>query len=100
MALSSGGAHIHLAELLTFANDRPPQLVVANGGTQWVSRVGPPAAIDGVEIAEQQVAYPYGFVVMEALGRKTQQWDVSFRDIEGRELERCRLHKEGVSCSK
>ncbi len=94
------GAHIHLAELLEFANDRPPQLVVANGGTQLVSRVEPPTTIDGVDITEQLVIYQYGFVVMEALGRSSQQWDVGFRDIEGRELERCRLHKESVSCSK
>lgn len=90
------GAHIHLAEVLDFGNKRPPQLVVANGGTQLVSRVDPPEAIDGVTIQSQQVFYQYGFVAMEATGDES--WSISFRDIEGRELEHCDFDGSQVKC--
>ena len=90
------GAHIHLAEVIDFGDQRPPQLVVANGGTQLVPRVSAPQAIDGVEIQSQQVFYQYGFVVMDSMGR--QSWTISFRDREGRELERCVFDGKRVSC--
>ena len=90
-------AHIHLAELISFEGDRPPQLVVANGGTQLVPRVEPPSEIDGMDIAEHIVLYQYGFVTMEAIG-KSKKWRVSFRDIEGRELEHCRIEGRKLDC--
>ncbi len=90
------GAHIHLAEIIAFANQRPPQLVVANGGTQLVSRVTPPKKIDGVAIETSRVIYQYGFVVMEA--QKEGGWVISFRDVEGREIEQCQLQGKNLSC--
>lgn len=91
------GAHIHLAEVLDFAGVRPPQLVAANSGTQLVSRVDPPTEIDGVAIGSQQVVYQYGFVGMKARGRG--RWLISFRDIEGRELEQCAFQGRRVRCA-
>jgi hypothetical protein len=90
------GAHIHLAEVLDFGGKRPPQLVAANGGTQLVPYVDPPEKIDGVAIRSSTVIYQYGFVVMDREGRN--HWSISFRDIEGRELERCRLRGRRVFC--
>jgi len=90
------GAHIHLAEILDFAGDRPPQLVVANSGTQLVPRVDPPAAIDGVDIELERTFYQYGFVVMDADGAR--KWRVRFRDVEGRNIETCKLEKKRVHC--
>lgn len=90
------GAHIHLAEVLDFGDERPPQLVVANGGTQLVPRVAPPETIDGMEIKSQQVLYQYGFVVMDSTGEHS--WSISFRDVDGRELERCNFDGKRVNC--
>jgi hypothetical protein len=92
------GAHIHLAELLDFGGVRPPQLVVANGGTQLVPRVEPPAEIDGVAIAGELVLYQYGFVAVEPVGPRS--WSVGFRDLVGRELERCRLANGRAHCQR
>jgi hypothetical protein len=89
-------AHIHLAELLQFDSDRPPQLVVANGGTQLVPRVDAPQEIDGVDLKDYLVLYQYGFVAMKSGGGK--KWKVSFRDIDGRELERCKIKNKKVKC--
>jgi len=92
-------AHIHLAEVIGFDGDRPPQLVVANGGTQMVPRVDPPADIDGMNIKEEMVLYQYGFVSMEPRDNM-KKWRTSFRDIEGRELERCQLKPRAVKCDR
>ena len=90
-------AHIHLAEVIGFQGDRPPQMVVANGGTQLVPRVDPPEEIDGVAIDVGLVLYQYGFVSMES-GAADRQWRAGFRDLEGRELEVCQLDSRRVSC--
>lgn len=90
------GAHIHLAEVLDFGGKRPPQLIAANSGTQLVPYVDPPKRIDGVAIRSLEVLYQYGFVVMDHQGRN--RWSISFRDIEGRELERCHLQGRRVRC--
>ena len=90
-------AHIHLAALLGFAGGRPPQLVVANGGTQLVKRVDLPAEIDGVAIQLHKVLYQYGFVTMSS--KHKDRWSISFKDLEGRELERCSLYGKRVRCA-
>lgn len=90
------GAHIHLAEVLDFGPARPPQLVVANSGTQLVPRVDPPDGIDGVAIQSHEVIYQYGFVTMSS--ERTDRWSVTFNDLEGRELERCLLYGKRVRC--
>jgi hypothetical protein len=91
------GAHIHLAEVLDFGGERPPQLVVANGGTQLVPRVEPPRQIDGVDIRSQEVIYQYCFVGMTA--QRDGGWTISFRDVDGREIERCGLRGKRVRCA-
>ena len=90
-------AHIHLAEIIGFKGDRPPQLVVANGGTQLVPRVDPPSSIAGMDIDRELVLYQYGFVTLEPRGNSNKV-RVGFRDIEGRELERCHINKQRVRC--
>jgi len=45
------GTHIHLSQVLDFGEDRLPQLIAANGGTQPDNRTHlPPKAIAGAEI--------------------------------------------------
>ncbi|HIE88650.1 MAG TPA: metallophosphoesterase [Gammaproteobacteria bacterium] len=90
-------AHVHLAELLSFEQGRPPQLVVANGGTQLVPRVDVPAEIDGVGIKSHKVIYQYGFVTLSS--KRRDRWSISFNDVEGRELERCLLSGKRVRCT-
>jgi hypothetical protein len=91
------GAHIHLAEVLGFGQGRPPQLVVANGGTQLVPSVPVPPEIDGVAIQLHKVIYQYGFVTMSSKHRN--RWSMSFNDVEGRGLERCLLSGKRVRCA-
>ena len=53
------GAHLHLAEVLSFGKQRPPQLIVGNSGTQLVPETKPPEQIDGLSILNRQVFYQY-----------------------------------------
>ncbi len=90
------GSHLHLAEAIDFVGDRPPQLVVGNGGTQLVPSVDLPDKIDGVEIDMINVFYQFGFVTMELA--PTKNWDIAFRDVLGREIETCNFDRTNVSC--
>ena len=90
--------HIHLAELLAFKGAFPPQLISGNGGTQLVASVQAPKQIDDIEIETQRVINQYGFAVMESFVEKQNVWTISFRDVAGRELERCTLNNSGVTC--
>jgi hypothetical protein len=90
------GSHIHLAEIVDFGGQQPPQLVVGNGGTQLIPYTPPPAAIAGLDIESTSALYQFGFVTVEFRGQRN--WLLSFRDVEGRILERCRLHGWRTQC--
>lgn len=90
------GAHLHLAEVLSFAKQRPPQLIVGNGGTQLVPETEPPDHIDGLPIRNLQVIYQYGFVTMQAAMRD--DWSITFRDREGRAIKPCLFSDNNVVC--
>lgn len=90
------GSHLHLAEVINFAGNRPPQLVVGNGGTQLVPSVDLPVQVDGVDIDMIKVFYQFGFTTMEL--EPDRSWKLSFRDIRGREIEKCSFDGDNVSC--
>jgi hypothetical protein len=90
------GSHIHLVEVLDFDSDRPPQIVIGNGGTELVPRVPFPDEIDGVEIRMSKVLYQFGFVTLDAVHRKN--WLVRLHDVEGRSMSRCWFHESSIQC--
>ena len=91
------GAHLHLAEVLSFGKQRPPQLIVGNSGTQLVPETKPPEQIDGLSILNRQVFYQYGFVTMESATHNS--WTITFRDINGRVIEPCLFSDNNVACA-
>jgi len=92
-------AHIHLAEVTSFVGgERPPQLVVANSGTQLIAMSDPPSEIAGLEVEKTIAVYQYGYVlVTKESGGKG--WSMDFKDQMGRTLESCSLEKKNVSCA-
>ena len=92
------GAHLHLAEVLSFGKQRPPQLIVGNSGTQLVSETEPPEQIDGLPILDQEVFYQYGFVTMESA--IDSNWIINFQDIKGRLIKSCLFSHNDVNCAK
>jgi hypothetical protein len=70
------GSHIHLVEVLNFDSDRPPQIVIGNGGTELVPRVAFPDEIDGAiaKATEPETKAPHSVVPtagVEAAARQT-----------------------------
>lgn len=90
--------HIHLFEVLSFGQGRPPQLVVGNSGTLLDPPVTTP--LTGLEIAGMKVAHgtmldKFGFVVMERAG---ENWSIALKDVAGGELEKCVLGNSALLC--
>ncbi|WP_299495167.1 metallophosphoesterase [uncultured Shewanella sp.] len=88
--------HIHLAEILDFDGNRPVQVIAGNGGNMLVSRTPKAIKIDNMAIKQSKVLYQYGFIVMES--DEKNDWRLSFRDVEGRELEACLLEEDQLFC--
>ena len=93
------GAHIHLAQILGFGGSgRPPQLIIGNGGTQLVPGVPAIHEIDGEAIQTQWVLNQFGYALMSKPGGR--EWQISFFDQDGYELEVSRLRSKGLSCER
>ena len=92
------GAHLHLAEVLSFGKQRPPQLIAGNSGTQLIPETEPPEQIDGLPILNREVIYQYGYVTMEST--VLNNWDINFRDIKGRVIKSCLFSHNDVRCEK
>ena len=91
--------HIHLAQILGFGGSgRPPQLIIGNGGTQLVPGVPAIHEIDGEAIQTQWVLNQFGYALMSKPGGR--EWQISFFDQDGYELEVCRLRSKGLSCER
>ncbi|WP_298770129.1 metallophosphoesterase [uncultured Shewanella sp.] len=88
--------HIHLAEILNFDGNRPTQVIAGNGGSMLISRTPKAIQIDSMAIKQSKVLYQYGFIIMES--DEKNDWRLSFRDVEGREIEACLLGEEQLFC--
>lgn len=83
--------HIHLFEVLSFEQGRPPQLVVGTGGTGLDSPVT--TLLIGMEIAGMNVVYgtnhaQFGFVTME---RASDKWVLGVKNTVGEDMDKCIL---------
>jgi hypothetical protein len=92
------GGHIHLFEVLSFGEGRPPQLVVGNGGTLLDKAVTTP--LTGMEIGGMKVAYgtmldKFGFTLME---RGADKWALSVKNVNGGDLDKCVLGGGTLLC--
>src|SRR5581483_5655534 len=90
--------HIHLFEVLSFEQGRPPQLVVGNGGTQ----LDPPITtllqgldIAGMQVAEGKMLDQFGFVVMDRSGA---QWALGVKNASGGDMDKCILGGGKLLC--
>ncbi len=90
--------HLHTTEFLAFAQGKPHQFVVGNGG----ALLDPPLATElaGLDIADRTVSQAetltgFGYVTLE---REKGGWEVTPRDAAG--LPRpCRFRSTGLSCA-
>ncbi len=91
--------HIHLFEMLNFVGDRSPQLLVGFSGTKLDQPVTVPLAgleIAGTTVNEGVSLDDFGFVTMEQF---EDGWNVSIRNVEGKEVISCLIVDDFTECS-
>ena len=91
--------HLHTVEFLQFAQGKPLQFVVGNGG----ALLDPPLSrpVLGMEIADRQVTgaeglTEFGYVTLE---RDGDGWILTPRDVNGAAQKICQLKNAGLMCA-
>jgi hypothetical protein len=90
--------HLHLFEALSFAADRPPQLIVGHGGTTLDAAVTVPfvgTEIAGATVVEAMALDRFGFTTLE---RSDSGWQATARDVDGTPMARCMLAGDRIAC--
>lgn len=90
--------HIHFWQLLGFADGRPPQMVLGNGGTQLTH--APKSALAGTAMAGTTVRFgkthdKFGYTLFTPRGAG---WKASYHNPAGRKQFDCRIAGAKVGC--
>jgi len=91
--------HIHIFQVLSFADGRPPQLVVGNSGTEMSRRIKGPfqgRKIARTTVADAGLARKHGFAEMN---RRDGGWQLDLHGLKEVEL-RCLVTGPKLSCAK
>lgn len=91
--------HIHLFEALSFADRRPPQLVLGTAGSSLGQAIATDLAgheIGGTTIAYGRTLQGFGVTLME---RTDTGWSASLRDVDGAIRFICAIADATVACS-
>ncbi len=93
--------HIHLAEVLSFAGPRPPQVVVGTGGTKLLPEVSTDIVgkeeIDGEVVTDATIISTHGFVTFQP--RRPHDWTMTLWDASGSERAVCQLAEKSAACT-
>jgi hypothetical protein len=89
---------IHLAEVLTFTGDRPPQIVAGISGTLLVPQITAPLV--GMDVAGQKLTTAttlaqHGFFTFVPGPRG---WAATIRDVDGKPIAHCQLRGRSTAC--
>ncbi|HLH25441.1 MAG TPA: metallophosphoesterase [Chloroflexota bacterium] len=90
--------HLHLWEALTFADGRPPQVVVGNSGTNLDPAITTPLGgldVGGTTVATGSTRHEWGFLTLE---RTDTGWLATLRDADGGPVLTCRLVARDLAC--
>jgi predicted phosphodiesterase len=91
--------HIHLAEVLSFADKRSPQFVLGTGGTLLAGKIKGELSgrtIGGTRVSYGRADHRFGFAI---LARAADGWSADFRDLAGASLFRCQIAPGEVGCN-
>jgi calcineurin-like phosphoesterase family protein len=98
IALSLAG-HIHIAEVLSFADKRAPQFILGTGGTLLAGKIKDDLSgkkIAGTRVSHGRSDHRFGFAMIEPA---PQRFTATFRDTAGNTLFACKLKPGGVACN-
>jgi predicted phosphodiesterase len=98
IALALAG-HIHIAQVLSFADERSPQFVLGTGGTLLAGKIK--RDLSGKKIAGTRVSFGrsdhrFGFAMLEPA---PQRFTATFHDAAGDRLFTCKLEPGEVACN-
>ena len=90
--------HIHLAEVLAFAGERPPQIVAGISGTLLLPQITAPLV--GTDVAGQRLTTAttlarHGFFTFVP---SPQGWAATIRDVDGKPIAHCQLRGRPTAC--
>jgi hypothetical protein len=93
--------HIHVVEVLSFADKRSPQFVLGTGGTLLAGKIKD--NLTGETIAGRRVAYGrsdhrFGFAMIEPAG-DLGSWTATFRDTSSAKLFGCKIAAGQIACN-
>jgi hypothetical protein len=91
--------HIHLAEVLSFADRRAPQFVLGTGGTLLAGKIKGKLTgrtIGGTRVSYGRSDHRFGFA---SLVRAADGWTATFNDPAGTRLFACKLGAGQVGCN-
>jgi hypothetical protein len=91
--------HIHLAEVLSFADKRSPQFVLGTGGTLLAGKIKGDLTgrkIGGTRVSYGRADHRFGFAI---LAPAADGWSADFRDLAGASLFRCQIAPGQVGCN-
>jgi hypothetical protein len=91
--------HIHLAEVLSFADKRAPQFVLGTGGTLLAGKIKGELTgrtIGGTRVTYGRADHRFGFAILTPAA---DGWSADFRDLVGASLFRCQIAPGQVGCN-
>jgi Calcineurin-like phosphoesterase len=91
--------HIHVAEVLSFADKRPPQFVLGTGGTLLAGKIQGNLTgekIGGTTVSYGRADHRFGFAMFEPVAGG---WTATFRDDRSRTLFGCKVGDSEVGCN-
>jgi hypothetical protein len=90
--------HIHLAEVLTFTGERPPQIVAGISGTLLLPQITAPLVgtdVAGEGLATATTLARHGFITFVP---GPQGWAATIRDVDGNAIAHCQLRGRSTAC--
>jgi predicted phosphodiesterase len=91
--------HIHLAEVLSFADKRAPQFVLGTGGTLLAGKIKGELTgrtIGGTRVSYGRADHRFGFAILTPAA---DGWGADFLDLAGASLFRCKIAPGQVGCN-
>ena len=93
--------HIHVAEVLSFADQRSPQLVLGTGGTLLAGKIDSDLTgkkIGGTKVSYGRADHRFGFALIERKADGGSKWKATFLDTESKSLFDCKIRTGRVTC--
>jgi hypothetical protein len=94
--------HIHVAEVLSFADKRSPQFVLGTGGTLLAGKIKSDLTgdkIGGTTVSYGRADHRFGYALITPASQGDGRFTATFRDSDSKTLFECRIATGEVGCN-